>query len=172
MILSGEPRVVPYWLHILSIASLGLGFGCTAIIIADEWRRPQPMWIMNLVWPIVGLFGTLLTLWAYFRYGRVGKDRASAAIVTAKATLHCGAGCTLGGICAEWLVFAFSAIAIAFGWQSFFSEKMFAVWIVDFLFAFAFGILLQYFTIAPMRDLSLGAGLVAAVKADALSLSA
>jgi uncharacterized protein DUF4396 len=32
--------------------------------------------------------------------------------------------------------------------------------------------LFQYFTIAPMRDLSPGAGLAAAVKADALSLSA
>ena len=47
-----------------------------------------------------------------------------------------------------------------------FHEKIFAVWIIDYLFAF------QYFTIKPMRDLSVGQGLVAAVKADALSLTA
>ena len=38
--------------------------------------------------------------------------------------------------------------------------------------AFAFGIAFQYFTIAPMRGLSLGQGLVAALKADILSLTA
>jgi len=164
--------VIPYWLHVLSITSLSLGFGCAAIVIVDEWRGPQPMWIMNLVWPTVALFGSLLTLWVYFRYGHARKDGTPQAIITSKATLHCGAGCTLGDICAEWLVFAVPVIAIAFGWQSLLNEKIFAVWIFDYLFAFAFGILFQYFTIAPMRDLSLSAGLVAAVKVDALSLSA
>ena len=49
---------------------------------------------------------------------------------------------------------------------------MFAVWIVDYIFAFLFGIAFQYFTIAPMRNLSFGEGLKAAVKADTLSLTA
>jgi Domain of unknown function (DUF4396) len=43
---------------------------------------------------------------------------------------------------------------------------------VDYLFAYAFGIVFQYFTIAPMRGLSLGQGILAAVKADTLSLTA
>ncbi len=73
---------------------------------------------------------------------------------------------------AEWLVFAVPAIAVAFGWHSIFSDKIFATWIVDYLFAFAFGIVFQYFTIAPMRNLSVGQGVVAAIKADALSLTA
>jgi hypothetical protein len=45
-------------------------------------------------------------------------------------------------------------------------------WLVDYLFAHAFGIAFQYFTIAPMRHLSVGQGLWAAVKADTLSLTA
>jgi hypothetical protein len=49
---------------------------------------------------------------------------------------------------------------------------MFAVWIPDFIVAFLLGIAFQYFTIKPMRDLSVGEGLVAAVKADAGSISA
>jgi branched-subunit amino acid transport protein len=164
--------MVPAWLHILSIAALALGFACAAIIAADEARRPQPMWIMNVVWPVVAVFGTAATLLVYFRYGHARKNETPAAIAAAKATAHCGAGCTLGDICAEWLVFAVPAIATAFGWQTLFGEKIFAVWIVDYLFAFAFGILFQYFTIAPMRDLSPGAALVEALKADALSLTA
>ena len=64
------------------------------------------------------------------------------------------------------------AIAVWFGWQSLFAEKIFAVWILDFILAFLFGVAFQYFTIKPMRDLSPVQGLVQAVKADALSLTA
>jgi len=39
-------------------------------------------------------------------------------------------------------------------------------------FAYAFGVAIQYFTIAPMRQRSVGKGLWAAVKADTLSLTA
>ena len=46
------------------------------------------------------------------------------------------------------------------------------MWIVDYIFAFAFGIVFQYFAIAPMRGLRLPAGHVAALKADTLSLTA
>ena len=50
-------------------------------------------------------------------------------------------------------MFVVPAIAVWFGWQSIFAEKMFAVWILDFIFAFAFGIVFQYFAIVPMRGL-------------------
>ena len=43
---------------------------------------------------------------------------------------------------------------------------------VDYVLAFALGVAFQYFTIAPMRGLGVRKGLVAAVKADALSLTA
>ena len=175
---------MPLWLDIVSIAFLFLGFICSAIVAADVIHRPQPMWIMNVVWPVTALFGTLLLGWFYFRYGRAAPageahvhrgddgERKPFAAVVATGTTHCGAGCTLGDIAAEWLGFSVPAIAVWFGWHSLFAEKMFAVWIVDFIFAFAFGIVFQYFAIAPMRGLSLGDGLVAALKADALSLTA
>ena len=181
--------MIPAWLHGLSVAYLLLGAACAVIIAADELRHPQHMWIMNVVWPVCALFGTVWLLLQYFAYGRLATDeRARAAmqrdeempsktrtpfpIAVANGTLHCGSGCTLGDICAEWLVVAFPAIAVAFGWQSIFGAKMFAVWIVAYIFAYAFGIVFQYFTIAPMRDLSFGAGIMAAVKADTLSLTA
>jgi hypothetical protein len=144
---------------------------------------------MNVVWPVTALFGTGWIVWQYFKYGRLAtrawartaKERHEEPpnrrltpfpVMVANGSLHCGSGCMLGDICAEWLVFALPAIAIAFGWHTLFDERMFAVWIVDFLFAFAFGIFFQYFTIAPMRQLSFGQGVVAAVKADTLSLTA
>ena len=35
------------------------------------------MWIMNIVWPVNGLFGTVLTLLLYYRFGRLAARDAS-----------------------------------------------------------------------------------------------
>src|SRR6185437_950132 len=87
-----------------------------------------------------------------------------------KAALHCGAGCMIGDVIAEWLAFAAPVVAVWLGWHTLFDEKIFADWVLDFLFAFALGIVFQYFAIVPMRNLSPGKGIVAALKADTLSL--
>ena len=175
------------WLHALSWSALGIGLICSLVTAADVMRHPQHMWIMDVVWPTTALFGGPLTLWLYFRYGRLAthaKMQAAMArdetppsktetpfpIMVAKGASHCGSGCMIGDIVAEWLAFLAPSVAIWFGWQSIFADKMYAVWILDFVFAFLLGIAFQYFTITPMRDLSPGAGLIAAVKADALSL--
>jgi hypothetical protein len=167
---------MPTWLHDLSLASLVLGCACAAVIAYDELERPQRMWIMNVVWPTTALFGAGWILWQYFKYGRPAEAPnvrlTPFPIMVANSTLHCGSGCALGDLLAEWLVYAVPAIAVAFGWHSIFREQMFAVWVVDYLFAYAFGIVFQYFTIAPMRGLSAGQGLLAAIKADTLSLTA
>src|SRR4051812_6992075 len=107
--------MMPIWLHDLSIASLLLGAICVTIIVADLCRHPQHMWIMNVVWPVTALFGTVWILWQYFAYGRLAEyARAHAAIerneempstkltpfpiMVANGALHCGSGCTLGDI--------------------------------------------------------------------------
>ncbi len=181
--------MIPTWFHDLSIAYLLLGAITALVIAADEIRHPQHMWIMNVVWPVTALFGTLWVLWQHASFGRLAThEKAHAAmqrgeeppnkrltpfpIMVANGALHCGSGCTLGDICAEWLVFAVPAIAVAFGWHGIFRERIFAAWIVDYLFAYAFGIVFQYFTIAPMRGLSLLPGIWQAIKADTLSLTA
>jgi len=77
---------------------------------------------------------------------------------------HCGAGCTLGDIIAEWVVF----------WTSW-TVAGIALWheyILDFALAYLLGIVFQFFAIAPMRNLGVREGLIAAVKADTLSLTA
>lgn len=65
---------------------------------------------------------------------------------------------------AEWILFIFPL--------TLFGHKIFGNWLVDYFVALAIGIIFQYFTIAPMRGLSLGKGLVAAAKADFFSLTA
>jgi hypothetical protein len=93
-------------------------------------------------------------------------------VLVAKGASHCGAGCTLGDIIAEWLAFAVPEIAVVFGWKSLFGEKIFAVWVLDYVLAFLLGIAFQYFTIKPMRNLSVGEGLAAALKADFATITA
>ena len=150
------------------------------------------MWIMNVVWPVSALFGSVLSLWAYFKYGRLAtkkkvqeamqngedpphKTKTPFPAMVMKAATHCGSGCTLGDICAESLAFAYPAVLTWFGWKSLFPDshagKVFAIWGLDFLVAFLFGIAFQYFTIVPMRGLSPGQGIVEAAKADAFSLA-
>ncbi|MGH7023514.1 MAG: DUF4396 domain-containing protein [Caulobacteraceae bacterium] len=177
----------PAWLHGMAIASLSVAITCAVVIGADETRRPQTMWIMNLVWPLTALFGGVLWLAGYLRWGRAPtrKQRqamrsagrgmkmgdAPMAVAVAKGASHCGAGCTLGDIIAEWLAFAWPGIAVALGWRWLFSEKIFAVWVLDYVVAFALGVAFQYFTIAPMRDLSVKDGILQALKADAASIT-
>ena len=181
--------MVPGWLHNLAIVSLVLGFVGAGIIVVDESRHPQHMWIMDIVWPVTALFGAGWVAWQYFTYGRLATHeqaenakqqgleppnlrRTPFPVMVANGSLHCGSGCALGDLCAEWLAFTVPAAASVFGWQSLFQEKTFAVWILDFLLAYGFGILFQYFTIAPMRGLSLKEGLWAAIKADTISIAA
>lgn len=179
--------MISEWLHYLSAVFLGLGLACALAIVADEWKHPQAMWIMNVVWPLTALFGTVLWLWFYFRFGRLGSKGALTAanqkpgaasktskpfaVKVAEGASHCGSGCALGDICAEWLAFAVPSIAVWLGWHRIFSEKMFAVWVLDFIFAYIFGVVFQYYTIAPMRQLKVVQGVWAAIKADTLSLT-
>lgn len=181
--------MIPFWLHLLAIVSLLLAALCALVVAIDVARHPQHMWIMNIVWPVTALYGSVLGLWAYYRYGRLAMhEKAEAAMArdekmpsarltpfpakVMKGTFHCGSGCMLGDICAELLVLAFPVILALAGWHWLFAERTFAVWVVDYVFAFGLGILFQFFTIAPMQGLGVKDGLIAAVKADALSLTA
>ena len=77
---------------------------------------------------------------------------------------HCGAGCTLGDVISEFAIFALG-LTIA-------GLTLGAEYLGDYILALVFGIVFQYFAIAPMRGLGLRDGLVAAAKADFISLTA
>jgi hypothetical protein len=77
---------------------------------------------------------------------------------------HCGAGCTLGDVISEFAIFGLglTIAGLALGGE----------YVGDYVLALAFGIIFQYFAIAPMRGLGLKDGLIAATKADFISLTA
>ena len=179
----------PSWLDALCTVSLAHRVVSALSILIDVLRHPPHMAIMRIVWPECALFGTVCVAWLYFCHGREIDNPANYAkkkgghvefpgksqpfpLIVAEGTLHCGGGCTLGDILAEWLAFVAPTVAIAFGWHSLFAEKTYAVWILDFIVAYALGIVFQYFAIVPMRKLSASKGIVAALKADTLSLAA
>jgi hypothetical protein len=131
--------------------------------------------IMEAVWPVTGLYFGPLAWWGYRRFGRPASSRWRCEhgrdsppgkpgwAVTAVGVGHCGAGCTLGDIIAEFSVFGLGA-AIA-------GYTVFAEMTGDYIAAIALGIVFQHFAIAPMRGLGLRKGLAEAAKADALSLT-
>jgi len=181
--------MIPDWLTILAWISVLLGFASALYVIGDLRRHPQHMTIMNVVWPACALFGHLPVLYAYRQYGRLAADEIAHPamqkgetpphkrdtpfpVKVAKGTLHCGSGCSLGDIVAEWAAFLMPTIAVWLGWKGIFADKIFAVWVLDYILAFLFGIAFQYYSIKPMQDLSPGKALVQAVKADTLSLTA
>lgn len=172
-------------LTVFAWISLALAFGCALVIMADEIRHPQKMWIMNVVWPVTALYLSVFALWGYFRLGRgmaretmkgmsdkemkrqmVDKENQARRNPTWQQTAisdsHCGAGCTLGDIIAEFSIFGLGL--------SLFGTPLYAEFAGDLLLAWLLGIAFQYFTIKPMRNLSPVQGLVAAVKADTLSI--
>lgn len=172
---------MPEWLTILAVISLGVSGLCALIIAFDILRGyRQHMWIMNVVWPITALYSGPFGLWAYFRVGRKASHRAmqeaeeqgGSSGMPSKpywqsvglAAFHCGSGCTLGDMLAEGLILSLVPLTL-------FGHQIFAGWVVDFALAFLFGIVFQYYTIKPMKQLTPGQGLLAALKADSLSLT-
>jgi hypothetical protein len=77
---------------------------------------------------------------------------------------HCGAGCVLGDLVGEWLVFG---TGVMIRGQGLWPELL-----IDYAFALFFGIFFQYFSIAPMSGEYGLKTLIRAAKADILSLTA
>ncbi len=170
-------------LTVFAWISLGVAFACSLFILIDEVKRPQKMGVMNVVWPISALYFSVIAVWAYLRWGRPksreamqhhqqhgggGQDGSDGGGPTASqvavGTSHCGAGCTIADVICE---FAIAAAGIAL-----LGSVLWAEFTIDFFVAWAVGIVFQYFSIKPMRNLSPGEGIVAAIKADTLSILA
>lgn len=76
---------------------------------------------------------------------------------------HCGAGCVLGDIVGEWLVYG---TGVTIRGKSIWPELL-----IDYAFALLFGIVFQYFSIAPMSGQWGWKTVWRAVKADVGSLT-
>lgn len=163
------------WLAYVSLVGCLL---CSLLIAADilSGRRHQ-MAVMNLVWPITALYLGPLAIWGHRKTRKsslhegehhgadgVGNRGRPFWLTIFVAATHCGAGCTLGDIIGEWVVFAFGA--------SLAGSVLLADYAVDFTLAYVLGLAFQFWSIVPMRELSVGEGVREALKADTLTLVA
>jgi hypothetical protein len=166
--------VPPTWLTVLAWISLAAAFVCAGLIAVDIFVRGyrQHVWIMGVVWPLTALYSGPLGLLAYRRWGRLNSPRYREdsgerpgypfSVSVGISDTHCGAGCALGDLIAEWVLFAVGA-AIA-------GVALWPEYIADFALAFLFGIAFQYFAITAMRRVSVRDGVVAALKSDTFSV--
>ncbi len=162
----------PTAVTVIAIVSLVVAVACAIWTTVDVVRHPPKMRVMAFVWPLTMLFGSVLWLAFYLRWGRATRSQEHPGWVSvATGTSHCGAGCTLGDLVGEMLIVLVPAVAVVGGYQWLFADEVYARWVIDFAFAFVFGIAFQYFSIAPMRNLGVREGLVAALKADTLSIT-
>ncbi|MGN6446445.1 DUF4396 domain-containing protein [Amnibacterium sp.] len=166
------------WLVTVAWIALALGIGSALLIAVDVFVRGYrlKMPIMNAVWPITGLYFGPAAVWGYLRFGRPtsrkwltlhGLDDPPSKpgwATIAVGVSHCGAGCTLGDIGAEFTV---AALGLSVAGTALPFE-----YVGDYIAAVALGLLFQFFAIAPMRGLGVRDGIKAAAKADILSLSA
>jgi len=159
--------------------ALGLGFASALVIVADivvlgNW---QHMAIMDVAFPAHrALHGTDRPLGIFARGRRMSRKRmhlhATGMSEGARDSLwqvslsdsHCGAGCVVGDIGGEWVVWATA-------WTIGSTTALGPEYILDLPLAWIFGILFQYFVIAPLRgQVGQLAPLGDAIKSDTLSV--
>jgi hypothetical protein len=155
------------WLTVIAWIWLSVACTTSGAIAFDIFVRGhrQPMGVMDAVYPITALYLGPLALMLYWRWGRNTRHTQQKPrwIMIAIEVSHCGSGCTLGDVIAELVIYAL-ALTVA-------GYALFAEYIGDYVLALAFGIVFQYFAIAPMRGLGLKDGLIAAARADFISLT-
>src|SRR6266550_8012598 len=173
--------VVPAWFELVAWAMLGLGFASALVIVADivVFGNWQHMAIMDLAFPLTALYLGPIALWAYFVRGRRmsrkrmhmdgaemshEREPRDSSWQVSLSDSHCGAGCVLGDIGGEWIVWAT-------GWMIGSTAELGPEYILDLPLAWTFGILFQYFVIAPLRgQVGRLAPLGDAIKSDTLSV--
>lgn len=164
----------PDWFQTLAAFYGPLSILVAVLVLADivVMGRRQPMVIMDVVWPLTLLYWGPLGLLFYGWFGRAPAAAGQKGHhherpmwqATFNGATHCGAGCALGDFLGDWLV-----VAAAF---TLFGSDVGAKIVLGFILAYLFGILFQYFSVAPMRKLGVREGILAAIKIDTLSLLA
>ena len=175
--------MAPAWLGVVAWITIASGFLTAAAILYDMYGRGrrQVMQVMAVVWPLTALYLGPLGWLAYARLGRPAPAAHSATMSMGQMAMrgeeplpgwrgiavtatHCGAGCALGDVIGEWLVFA-TAFTIA-------GTALWGEYIVDFAFGYALGIGFQYWAIKPGSTLTPWTALRHAIEADTLSVIA
>ena len=142
------------WLTIVSWVAVILGLLTALAIAFDVAAHPQHMKIMNVVWPITGLYLPIVGWLLYADMARRKPTRDMHAAHGGRpfwksvfvSTTHCAAGCVIGDIIGAPIVFWA-------GW-TLFGSRLYAEFLVLFVLAYIFGIAFQYLPIRAMRRIS------------------
>lgn len=126
------------------------------------------MIIMNIVWPLTGLYFPIIGIIGYYTLGKEKQNNQTqknkpfwqSVIIS---TTHCSAGCSLGNLIGAPIVFLIGI--------TFFNNELATTLIIEFILAYVFGLLFQYFHMEIKHDHPI-TDLKNAIKADTLSLVA
>jgi hypothetical protein len=141
------------WLAVLA----GLA-SCVFVATDIRRRQPQPMAVMNWVWPINALWAGPVGVWAYWAIGRTGSlsqrqppEQMSRTMdmpprpfwqSIVSGTLHCGAGCSLADLVGPVLFRALPFVVAG--------SLVFGEWTLDYVLALLIGVTFQYAAVVPM----------------------
>lgn len=156
----------------LAMVFILLGICTSLMIIKDILRRPHPVRIMNLVWPITGLYMPFfgwLTWWFFARKSRSvsllriyrGNQQPELKQIFS-TTSRCAAGCVLGDIVAIPIISMLNYIP--------FHSLLIAHAILSLILSLIFGVALQFFALRQIEGFSLFRALWRAIKTDVFSL--
>lgn len=172
-------------LTVISWIVIALGVLTALAIALDIRQRPQPMRVMNITWPITGLYFPLIGWWMYATMGRAeatpsSEDRDSQHDSHEQhghhhadkpkwqsvfvGVTHCGGGCTLGD--------AIAAPIVALAGFTVLGSTLLGHYVGAFIGAYIFGLAFQIMPAMEMGERNIAKAFINAVKADTVSLVA
>ncbi|MFC7395364.1 DUF4396 domain-containing protein [Scopulibacillus cellulosilyticus] len=198
ILIEGDSRMI--WLNIISYAAIAIGIFQAIIILIDIIRYPQKMMpIMNIVWPLTGLYFPVFGIWAYFKLGREkGKMNMDMSHMDmSHMDMETGMDMSLDMPHHEHMVhhshskkpfwqsvlvstthcssgcslgdLIGAPLVFALG-LTIAGSMLFADYVVEFILAYLFGIAFQYYGMGFQKHDHPGEALKDAIKADTLSL--
>lgn len=159
-----------YIMRIISEIFVASSIAFAILIGIDLRKNRQSVSIMNAVWIITALWSSFLGMWGYFTFGRE-KVEMQGVVPTRKrwqkvaiSALHCGAGCALGDMIGEIILYIFPVLVIYIGF--------YGVFAFDILLSLSFGVFFQYKAIRSAGTKGRKEAFNIAFKSDILSLTA
>lgn len=161
-------------LNQLAMLFLILGV-CTALmIVKDLIRQPQPVTIMNIVWPLTGLYMPFLGWLAWWFLGRNPLSQRASLLIQRPAGRHqlwrniflttslCAAACVLGDSAAVSLALISQKLAYV--------TPLWVDWGLSLTLSLVIGLLLQFLAIRQRRQIGFFAALLLAMKTQTFPL--